>query len=728
MAEIAGIKSSVAGNSGTRDALLAQGIAVAFALAAWRAEWAFARDPQSGFVISLACFTAAGVVSLWSVLISLRLLRRGQAWKIPAAIIGLVVFELSILSVLSWNDLITRYALSHGPYIELYFVAAPVLFPVLTATILTGTIAAVVLRGETRPRLSRWRKGVLCFCGFLFAVFCLTVVPGALFLFSVIMLQSEYTTRSWEQFVVRATPGCISGTVDRVCATAKDLDRFHSILVTEDYLQEARLIENLNDPSDKLKEVSLDYLTRRNPDAVFRIAMDAAKGKFPADPLIRRSLGCFLGRNGSDAQIEWVLDHAESVPGTFMDGFIISVQFSNEPSFFDRENLLPALSRAVLSGRLTRPKALTVFADAYFREMDRLGIRRSEPRDEKRWLYMDWAWYAQRLDFSAEQWGEKLCCLQDILAKAGSSDLSVRRTIAIILADISRAPLEHTPRDYPFEDSKQQIAETTAEREELQKIALQAKRSVPTPALLLILSEPCVEKQWVWKWLKMSDPAAALRFAEQGSSTKEDPAFEAELGAYVAAHSTDEKIKALLNGPYGLSLWYEALLRGLGRFQRTAFLPDLWQFTLQSAELTDAALDSACSMDTDEGVLRGISDLIGRSRADRALNAIRFCRTTDLRAKIALQLLDVPTFNGGGDWGEWLQEKTLESALENIPSGDFHDMALKKRWTERLSRFQHDETGDKKARRERVYAAAQKWLESNKTADDSVTRGTERKE
>jgi hypothetical protein len=685
--------SSAAETSLTRDALLAQGIAFVFGLSAWGLSWV--NDPQATSLSSL-CGTAAFVISMWAVVNSLRAVRRGERSRIPAAIVGLSVAVLGGWSVLLWERLLAPSVYSTPTYKTLCELAAPVLFPALAFGMLLAVLDAWF---RLYPGFSLRMLG-LQVCAAIFAVCCITIAPAALFLMAALNTHEKIGI-AWQAPVIEHTPDFIAASVDRVCARVPYLQQCHYVLGQGDFLPETRVIENLQDDAVAFK--SSERLFKLNREAYFGEAVKAASGKMYASDLMLSKFAIKLGYFGSLQHIEAALNHCAAGPNIFYDALAGNLRLSGGAY---RTDVFPALSRAVLRGRLHRPLAIQTVAWMYHDIHPTMDERQLETgRLYDLWTYFEHDWQQSfemrqsRIEWtSLSELKTYLSNFEETAALTRSKYLAVRRKATLVLAHTFDVPIEGIPPDDP-EPEAESVPESAGEIAERNEIIVSIERVIQPVrtevaardwkeqiALLELSLNNNAKCKSEWAELLRSNPIAALKIATQAAiGCTHIPELNEEFGTLLAERGDDQFITSLLNSTYEPTALYRGLICSLGQQQRTKFLPQLWELSRESPDWAVSAIESACLMDCEANVERELSALMNDKPESRLAAAYYYglCRDEELRVKIAEKLLD-SNWADGYDWD--VVEITMSSAIFCIHPREMNDAGLRYRWIERLAR------------------------------------------
>ncbi len=440
------------GNPNLRNAIIAQGIALAIAGAAAIALALHGESNLTVFTFVALGSVVALVLNVWSFVFSIRAFRAGATWGWTAVVWALVEIELLAPADVYWLHMANTRSNALG-----FSIFIAVGLPVLAVTACFVLAVVLALRRWKRPRL------IAVSAGLLYTALILTVAPAAIYVTAVAVDRTNMVAyeKSHENRIVAATPVFFRDGVDRFLAKSNHgvLHLFHLILCERGLLSLDRTIENLG-KIGSVSNATWDGLEQYRFEMALQISTDIATGKSktPGAQLIYDSMGALLATEGSDDQVKAVFLQLKDTPKSLRGSFIAYIK--NRPHVEDFEYL--AVHR-----QCTEFDFLAVVADALPQNhLSALGLNSQIVAP----IYSDWAYMKNN---PGEQRGRILGSMSK--SCIAETKPQIRRLYATALADVLNLELHHVPFADALTKEGKPVPVTLDESEEIVSVCNQAE-------------------------------------------------------------------------------------------------------------------------------------------------------------------------------------------------------------------------------------------------------------
>lgn len=347
-AALAGQHASVNGSppqpgaQSSRDALLIHGISLLAAASAVTVSVFLGPSHQDLPVVLGMGISATFVLGVWSVVLAIRALRKGERARRAVAVLLLFLVELAAASVLLAAGIFERQLPSRLVFWAVRL-GLPVLLPVLLlATAIVAPIAwwrvrraerlAVAAGGAAWPRARRWKRGLIWYLA-VAAVVAALALPVPLFILCACTAHWEYRAEdrtSWRAWVRQRTPLFVGDAAAALLAGSTQpffADGYARVLRTGRVSPE-RLTAELQSSVSWVPYAALEGLVvadkRRAADAADQVGR---RGLVVRNTWLYRNAGMVLAQFGSPDQVRYYLNPALKPPPpfSFLSGVLIGI-------------------------------------------------------------------------------------------------------------------------------------------------------------------------------------------------------------------------------------------------------------------------------------------------------------------------------------------------------------------------------------------------------------------
>ena len=310
-----------------RSAALVHGLAFLAASLALGAVWFVIPDQTKAWKILGMGLSAVAVMTLWSIILAIQALWRGESGKWPMGVLGVFTIEVAALcaslclGVLGMpNNILFRTGLPvfvpFGMLVSL--VAAPVAF----WRARRAEFAEIASKMPEWRNRRRWKHRFAWYAG-IFTILTVLLLPWPLFVFCAASAHYNYPRSNfpdhWRNSFARHTPDFIRNTVAFLLeqSTLNPLVALHEKIVHNGYLSQSELQRHLNGASRVLNRRALNGISMSKPDVALEFALEIADGRRTCTYPMTYDAGRIMGENGSAEQIRYCLEHANSPPAYF---------------------------------------------------------------------------------------------------------------------------------------------------------------------------------------------------------------------------------------------------------------------------------------------------------------------------------------------------------------------------------------------------------------------------
>ena len=352
------LKPAQADSQRGRSAALVHGLAFLAAALALGAVWAVGMKSKSDDAVKILGMglIAVAVMTLWSVVLAIQALWRGEPRAWPRSVLCVFTIEatalciclgLSIRSVPE-NTLVRAGLLVFLPFGMLLSVVA---VPVAFWRVRRAERAEIAAKKPEWNNRRRGKHGFAWYSG-IFTILTILLLPWPLFLFCAGSAANSHG--DWRHPIARRTPDFIRNTVAFLLeqSTLQPVVALHEQIVKNGYLSQIELYRHLNGTSSVLKwraEIGID---NSEPAAALEFAIDVAGGQRTCTTPMAEAAAWIIGKYGSADQIRDFLNPAKSPPVRFREMLVFRLIENRRMEF------VPELKRLVEMGSPERATAL----------------------------------------------------------------------------------------------------------------------------------------------------------------------------------------------------------------------------------------------------------------------------------------------------------------------------------------------------------------------------------
>ena len=337
-----------------RSAALVHGLAFVAAALALGAVWAVGTKTEEAERILGMGLSAVGVMALWSVVLAMQALLRGEPGAWPMSVLGVVTIEVAALSTflcLSGLSKPQHFPIRAGlPLFVLFgmfvsFVAVPVAF----WRAKRAERSEIAAKKPEWNNKRRWKRRFAWFSG-IFTILTVLLLPWPLFLFCAGSAgYDDWPANSqgdWRNSVARHTPDFIRNTVAFLLeqSTLKPVVALHELIVSNGYLSQSELQRHLNGASSVLNQYALYGISRSDPAVALEFAIEIADGRGTCNTPMDHDAGWIMGEYGSAKQIRYCLSPVISAPAGFTETFVDSLVRNKRSEFVPELKRLAEIS------------------------------------------------------------------------------------------------------------------------------------------------------------------------------------------------------------------------------------------------------------------------------------------------------------------------------------------------------------------------------------------------
>ena len=321
-----------------RSAALVHGLALVAAALALGAVWAVGPKPISSQtetikILVMGLITVA-VLTLWSVVLALQALWRGEPGAWTMSVLGLFTVEVAALSALvclSGRSMPQQILVRTGLPILVPFgmLVSFVAMPVAFWRVRRDERAEIAAKKPEWNNGRRWKYRFAWYAG-IFPVLTAFLLPWPLFPFCACSVNWHADSNSqgdWRNSIASHTPDFIRNTVASLLEQSSwtPVVALHQRIVWNGYLSKIELHRHLNGTSRVLNEFALMGILRSEPAAALEFAMEIADGRRTCTNSMACAAATVIAEGGRAEQIRYCLNSIKSQPVDFTETLIFSL-------------------------------------------------------------------------------------------------------------------------------------------------------------------------------------------------------------------------------------------------------------------------------------------------------------------------------------------------------------------------------------------------------------------
>ncbi|MBI3831872.1 MAG: hypothetical protein HY291_20285 [Planctomycetes bacterium] len=330
-----------------RSAWILHGLAYLFFLSAWGVMLILGESTEESQPVQGVGGAAAIVLSLWSLVLSIRALIAAERPVLPVLNIALVLLEITAPCVAVWWPLLLNYR-AFSPVYEIALAwGLPVFVPFMSFGSGIAALFAWWLTGRAERRgqkqgqpawtqRRRWRWGVSLYAGALAMLACL-ILPLPLYIFAALSA-SVAEKGILQNIVLDTTPDFIKLIAYNQMGNGSRGPSLKYRMLQDGRLSDALLLSFFHHKDNSLGNAAWAAYTNRHPEQRLSRAMEIAASPGDFNSTVQYIAGWEVAMDGSPEQIGALFPTAGFGPDPLHDGLYQGLRYS--PS----KELIPQLA------------------------------------------------------------------------------------------------------------------------------------------------------------------------------------------------------------------------------------------------------------------------------------------------------------------------------------------------------------------------------------------------